>query len=151
MFCLEQIDWNRFRVVSVEQLLALPSERLDPATSDLPVTLCQPPVLADLLSEELIEKLGVLRCHLNTAPLRLDLSFHDLYRDGGLSAGSSLLLASDADEVLVAPTVAIGCLRNDQAAAAAATPDRTLEVVMVDALLLAGDVMGLKNILDALE
>lgn len=68
-------------------------------------------------------------------------------QDGAARAANVSILPSQADEVGVDVAVAIRGDRDDEAAGAAATPDTRLQVVPVDALLLA-DSVAVQHVLD---
>ncbi|HZQ64967.1 MAG TPA: hypothetical protein VFA66_07060 [Gaiellaceae bacterium] len=106
---------------------------------------------ADLLLEDLPEQLGVLGVEPDVAPLLLDVLLDQLDRDGLLQARCALLVAPDAEEVLVTLPVAVGRLGDHQTTAAAPTPDRPFEIVVVSALLLAGQVVRGQDLLNTLE
>ncbi|HEX6700902.1 MAG TPA: hypothetical protein VF101_09245 [Gaiellaceae bacterium] len=85
------------------------------------------------------------------APLLLNVGLDKVDGDHTLRAVGALLLSPDAEEVLVALAVAVCGLRDAESAAAAGAPHRAFEVVVVDALLLASELMSGQNLLNLLE
>lgn len=99
----------------------------------------------------LLDDVGVFGVESDVTPLLLDAGLDQIEGDRPLVAVGQTAVVAEAEEVHVLGAVAVLGLGDAQATAALAAVDAALEIVVVDAALFTGFVVGAEDMLDAIE